>query len=187
MSRPLVYVDTSEVRNGALEELRAAIRELAEFVDENEPQLISYDAYLSEDGTQMTVIHVHADPASLDYHMDVAGPRFGRFADLVRLRSIHMYGEPSEKAVGQLCDKVRLLGNGEVTVHAPHAGFGRFALPERPAPAKGLTPNRSAAHRRAPQACLPRKAGPRVAGPMCRNASRLSRNSARPGSPRTTP
>jgi quinol monooxygenase YgiN len=137
MSQPLVYLDTSEVRSGALEELTGAIRELAEFVEENEPQLISYDAYFSEDGRQMTVIHVHADRASLDYHMDVAGPRFGRFADLVTLRSIHIYGEPSEKAVGQLCDKVRLLGSGEVTVHAPHAGFGRFALPERPAPAIG--------------------------------------------------
>ena len=133
MSQPLVYVDTSDVRNGALEELKAAIRELADFVDENEPQLVSYDVYFSGDGTQMTVIHVHTDPASLDHHMDVAGPRFGRFADLVTLRSIHIYGEPSEKVLAQLRDKVRLLGNGEVTVHAPHAGFGRFALSERPA------------------------------------------------------
>jgi hypothetical protein len=137
MSQPLVYVDTSDVRDGALEELKGAIREPAEFVEENEPELISYDVYFSEDGRQMTVIHVHADPASLDYHMDVAGPRFGRFADLVTLRSIHIYGEPSGKAVGQLRDKVRVLGSGEVTVHAPHAGFGRFALRARPAPSTG--------------------------------------------------
>jgi hypothetical protein len=134
MSQPLVYVDTSEVRNGALEELKAAIRELAEFVEDNEPQLISYDVYFTGEGTEMTVVHLHTDSASLDRHIDVAGPRFGRFADLVTLRSIHVYGEPSEKALAQLRDKVRLLGNGEVTVHAPHAGFGRFALSERPAP-----------------------------------------------------
>jgi quinol monooxygenase YgiN len=134
MSQPLGYINTSEVRDGALEELRVAIRELAEFVEENEPQLVSYDVYFSDDGTQMTVIHVHTDPASLDDHMDVAGPRFVRFADLVKLRSTHTYGEPSEKAVGQLRDKVRPLGNGEVTVHPPHAGFGRFALPAWPAP-----------------------------------------------------
>jgi quinol monooxygenase YgiN len=97
VSQPLVYVDASEVRAGALEELKAAIRELAEFVNESEPQLVSYDVHFSGDGTQMTVIHVHTDPASLDHHMDVAGPRFGRFADLVTLRSIHVYGEPSER------------------------------------------------------------------------------------------
>jgi hypothetical protein len=41
MSQPLGYINTSEVRDGALEELRVAIRELAEFVEENEPQLVS--------------------------------------------------------------------------------------------------------------------------------------------------
>jgi hypothetical protein len=36
MSRLLVYVDTSEVREGALEELKLAIGELADFVEKNE-------------------------------------------------------------------------------------------------------------------------------------------------------
>ena len=74
MSQALVYVDCSEVREGALEQLKDAIRTLADFIEENEPQLISYTAFFSEDGRHMTVIHVHADSASLDYHMDVAGP-----------------------------------------------------------------------------------------------------------------
>jgi hypothetical protein len=85
MSRPLVYVDTSEVREGALEELKTAIGELADFVEKNEPQLISYNVYFNDDGSRMTVMHVHPDSASLDYHMDVAGPRFARFADLLTL------------------------------------------------------------------------------------------------------
>lgn len=76
----------------------------------------------------MTVVHVHADSASLDYHMEVAGPRFGRFAELLTLSSIQIFGEPSEKAIAQLEDKVRLLGTGEVTVHPPHIGFGRFEV-----------------------------------------------------------
>jgi hypothetical protein len=131
MTQPLVYVDTSDVRDGSLEELKGAIAELADFVEKNEPELISYSVYFSEDGSRMTVMHLHADPASLDYHMDVAGPRFGRFADLLTLSSIHIYGEPSEKALAQLRDKVRLLGSGEVIVHVPHAGFSRVAPPRR--------------------------------------------------------
>jgi hypothetical protein len=58
--------------------------------------------------------------------MDVAGPRFGRFTDLLTLSSIRIFGEPSAKAVKQLEDKVRLLGIGELTVHPLHTGFGRF-------------------------------------------------------------
>jgi hypothetical protein len=135
MSPPLVYVDRSDVREGALEQLKDAIGALAEFVEQNEPDLISYNVYFGEDGRQMTVVHVHADSSSLDYHMEVAGPRFARFADLLTLSSIHIYGEPSRKALGQLRDKVRLLGSGDVIVHRPHAGFNRFRVPRRRTPA----------------------------------------------------
>jgi quinol monooxygenase YgiN len=127
MSQPLIYLDTSDVRKGASEELKAAIRELAEFIEANEPQLISYNVYVSDDGRTMTVMHVHPDSASLDLHMEVAGPAFGRFADLVTLSSIHIYGEPSDKALSQLHDKARLLGSGDVIVQGLHAGFSRFA------------------------------------------------------------
>lgn len=125
MSQPLIYVDTSAVREGALPQLKDAIKELAEFVEENEPQLLSYSVYFSEDGTEMTVVHVHADADSLDYHMDVAGRRFAPFADLLTLSTIHIYGEPSAQALERLQEKMRLLGSGEVLVDPPHAGFSR--------------------------------------------------------------
>ena len=126
MSGPLVYVDTSDVREGALEALKGAIEELVEFIDANEPQLIAYNVYLSDDGAEMTVVHVHADSASLEYHLDVGGPAFRKLADLITLSSIRIYGEPSERALGQLREKARMLGSGKVFVHGVHAGFTRF-------------------------------------------------------------
>ena len=132
MSEAIVYVDTSDVREGALEELKAAIKRLVDFVDANLPRLIAYNVYLSDDGARITVVHVHPDSASLEYHMGVAGPVFRRFVDLVTLTSIHVYGEPSEKVLKQLHEKARLLGRGavavEVEVDARHAGFTRFAI-----------------------------------------------------------
>jgi len=125
MSEPLVYIDTSEVHDGALEQLKDAIRELADFVEANEPQLTSYSAYFSEDGRRMTVIHMHPDSASLDVHMEVAGPRFAAFSELLTLSSIHIYGQPSAKAELQLREKLEMLGAGELVVHPPHAGFSR--------------------------------------------------------------
>ncbi len=121
----LVYIDMSDVREGALRQLRQAIAEFAKFVEENEPQLIAYNVYFDPHGTRMTVVHVHPDAASLDYHLDVAGPRFQRFADLLTLSAIHIYGEPSERALQQLRDKMRLLGSGDVVVYSQHTGFSR--------------------------------------------------------------
>ena len=128
MSDEIVYVDTSDVREGALEELKAAMKELVSFVEANEPRLIAYNVYFSDDGTRMTVVHVHPDSASLEYHMEVAGPAFRRFVELVTLSSIHIYGEPSEKLLKQAREKARLLGRGDVVADALHAGFSRFAV-----------------------------------------------------------
>jgi quinol monooxygenase YgiN len=128
MSEAIVYIDTSEVREGALEELKAGIKELVEFVAANEPRLLAYNVYLSDDGTRMTVMHMHRDSASLEYHMEVAGPLFRRFVELVTVSSIHIYGEPTEKLLKQLHEKARLLGRGAVVVDALHAGFTRVPV-----------------------------------------------------------
>lgn len=128
MSDAIVYVDTSDVREGALEELKAGIRELVDFIDANEPRIIAYNVYFTGDGSRMTVVQVHPDSASLEYHMEVAGPVFRQFVELVTLSSIHIYGEPSAKLLKQVHEKARLLGGGVVVVDALHAGFTRFAV-----------------------------------------------------------
>ena len=131
MSNAIVYIDISEVCEGALDELKAGLKDLADFIEAKEPQLIAYNVYFSNDGTRMSVVNVHPDSASLEYHMEVAGPLFRRFVELVTLSSIHIYGEPSEKALKQAHEKARLLGGGAVEVEALHAGFTRLAA-QRP-------------------------------------------------------
>ncbi|HEY6686735.1 MAG TPA: hypothetical protein VI094_11080 [Propionibacteriaceae bacterium] len=67
MSQPIVYVDTSEVRPGRLEELKAAMNDLARFVQANEPQLLAYNVYFNDDGTRMSVLHINPDSASVEF------------------------------------------------------------------------------------------------------------------------
>jgi hypothetical protein len=128
----ILYVDISEVRDGALEELKQRMEGLVEFVEANEPRLIAYNVYFSNDGTRMTVASMHPDSASLEYHMEVAGPLFRQFVELVSLLSIHIYGEPSENVLRQSHEKARLLGRGVVVVESLHAGFTRAATPAEP-------------------------------------------------------
>jgi quinol monooxygenase YgiN len=126
MFEPILYVDTSEIREGKLAELKSAIKDLVEFVDANEPQAIAYNVYFNQDGTRMTVVQIHPDSASLEFHMKVAGPAFPRFTELVKLSTIEIYGRPSDSLLEQLRQKARMLGNGTVVVHELHGGFARF-------------------------------------------------------------
>jgi quinol monooxygenase YgiN len=125
----IVYVDTAEVREGALEDLKDAIEELVDFVEANVPRLIAYNVYLDEAGTRMSVVHVHPDAESLEFHLEVAGPVFRRFVELVTLSSIQIYGEASEKLLKQAHEKARLLGRGATVVADDlHAGFYRLPV-----------------------------------------------------------
>jgi hypothetical protein len=125
MSGPIVYVDHSEIVEGRLGELTRRMNGLVELVESNEPRLLAYSVYLNQDRTEITVVHVHRDVASMVTHFQVAGPAFRAFVDLVRLQSIDVYGDASDEVVEQLRAKARLLGNAIVSVHPFHAGFVR--------------------------------------------------------------
>jgi len=125
-SEPIVYIDRSEIREGAIDELRAGVRRLAKFIDRREPQLITYGFYIDDDARKMTVVAVHPDPASLELHLDVGGEEFRKLGHLRRVTGIECYGRPSERALEQLREKAAALGDGGTVVSITH-----------PAPATG--------------------------------------------------
>lgn len=124
----IVYVDRLTVRDGKLDKLKAAMTDLVNFVGANEPDTLSYNVYFSDDDLQITVVHTHADSASLAYHMEVAGPEFPPIGESIELEDIDMYGRPSEELVHQLKEKASTLGHGRVSIHDLHAGIDRFRV-----------------------------------------------------------
>jgi hypothetical protein len=126
MSSQILVVDSSEIRAGKLGEVKAGVEELVSFVEENETEPLAYDIYFDEAGTQMTVVQIHPDSASLERHLTVAAPVFRRFADLLTLVRVDVYGKASEAALEQIRGKAQLLGDARLVVHELHSGFSRF-------------------------------------------------------------
>jgi quinol monooxygenase YgiN len=124
---PILVVDSSDIHEGKLEEVKAGVEELVAFVEANEAEPLAYDIYFDAAGTLMTVVQIHPDAASLERHLTVAGPLFHRFAELLTLARVDVYGEAGEPALEQIRGKAQLLGNAPVLVHDLHAGFTRFA------------------------------------------------------------
>ena len=122
----VIYIDHSDIREGKVDELRVGVRGLAKFVETHEPQLIAYGLYIDERADHMTVVAVHPDSASLEFHMEIASSEFRKLAHLISLRVIEVYGRLGEKALHLLQQKAAMLGDGgRVLVHEPDAGFGR--------------------------------------------------------------
>ena len=127
-SEPIVYIDHSQIREGSIDELKAGVQRLVDFIDAREPQLIAYGFYIDEDAARMTVVAVHPDSTSLERHMEIGGGEFRKLAHLVTLTSIECYGLPSEKALAQLRDKAATLGDaGAVVSIERFAGFTHLA------------------------------------------------------------
>ena len=124
----IIYVDQSEVLNGKLDDLKKNIGELISFVETKESRIISYNVYFSENNNTMTIINIHPDSSSLEYHMKVGGPVFTKFKDLIRLLRIDIYGNLCDNLIEQLQKKAQMLGNGKVFIHRYYGGFGRFGL-----------------------------------------------------------
>jgi hypothetical protein len=125
----IVYIDRSDIREGRIDDLKAGIRRLVDVIESAEPQLISYGFHLDDEADRMTVVAVHPDSASLEFHMEIGGPEFRKLAEMIMLRQIEVYGSLSEKALTMLKHKATMLGGSLVTVHERFAGFARPPSP----------------------------------------------------------
>ena len=125
MAQLIVYIDRSDIRPGALPELRTAVAALVAFVEEREPQLLAYGFHIDEDASTMAVVAVHPDAASLELHLRVGGPEFRKVGEFIALRAIEVYGEVGEEIIALLQEKARALGGASVSIHPQTVGFAR--------------------------------------------------------------
>jgi len=126
MNNFIYYLDTSIIHPGKLGDLKIAVKDLVEFVNLKESRLISYNIYFNEEASHMSVLQIHPDSASLEFHLELGGPIFLKFKDLIELLTIQIYGEATDKLIRQLNEKAMLLGNAKVTVNNFQSGFSRF-------------------------------------------------------------
>ena len=81
MSGPLINVLTCTIKPGKQEEARKRIAELVDFVETNEPRMIAFHAYLGQDGKRLSIVQVHPDSASMEFHMQLNAKHFATAFD----------------------------------------------------------------------------------------------------------
>jgi hypothetical protein len=134
-AEPIVCIHRSEVRAGGLEELKAGIRRVVPFPEPLEPRLLSYGFHIDDGTAAMTIVAVHPDPASLEFHLGIGDPEFRELAHLLTLTSIECYGRPSVRALDRLRRKAAALGDGAtIPVVGRFAGFAHLGSAAGPPP-----------------------------------------------------
>ena len=77
----------------------------------------------------MTVLHINPDSASLEFHMEVAGPKFAPIGEFINMLAIDVYGHP-DAALREGCGRRQPCWAVGVRVHEFHAGFARSEVQE---------------------------------------------------------
>ena len=69
MAEPFIFIGTYTIKEGKLEEFKRYWPQFVEFVEESEPRLIAFNAYVDEDGREVGIVQVHPDVDSMEFHM----------------------------------------------------------------------------------------------------------------------
>jgi NAD-dependent oxidoreductase involved in siderophore biosynthesis len=127
MSGPFIFIATNRLREGKLAAEGERARDLSSFIEANEPQLLAFNEYANEEGTEVGVVQMHPDAPSMELHMEVVAERAARaYAEtLDATTSIQVYGEPSDAVLEMLS---RQAGAGVPMMVKRHhiGGFSRI-------------------------------------------------------------
>lgn len=122
MSGPFIFIATNRLKPGKLADERKRVPGLVDFVEANEPRVIAFNEYVSDDGTEVAVVQVHPDAESMAFHMEVVAERAAAaYAETVdATTSIGVFGMPSNAVLEML---ERQAGAGvPLTVKPSHLG-----------------------------------------------------------------
>jgi hypothetical protein len=126
MSAPFIFIATNRLREGKLAAERDRVVDLSRFIEANEPQLLAFNEYVNDDGTEVAVVQVHPDADSMASHMEIVAERAAAaYAETVEATtSIQVFGTPSDAVLDVLR---RQAGAGVPLSVKPHhlGGFTR--------------------------------------------------------------
>jgi hypothetical protein len=104
MPGPFIFIATNRLRDGRFDAEQQCVPELSGFIEANEPRLIAFNEYANQDRSQVSVVQVHPDAASMEFHMGIVGDhaRQAYAQTLAATTGIQVFGTPTENILRML-------------------------------------------------------------------------------------
>ena len=96
------------------------MRRNAALLDATKPGTVAFLAYVDQDGTEASIVHVFPDAESMELHMQGVAERAQAGYEVMETVSFAIYGRPSD-AVLEMMEKVASTGT-VVSIKPEHAG-----------------------------------------------------------------
>lgn len=95
MPGPIVFISHNAVRAGRLEGFKDFYRSEITVIEAEKPGTLLHLAYVSEEGTDVTIAHVLADAEAFDAHLQGVQARAAAADEFIESRGFEIYGAPT--------------------------------------------------------------------------------------------
>jgi hypothetical protein len=124
MSAPFIVKAVSRIHPGKADAYRPVAEEFCRLAEENEPRLLGFHIYASEDASSEVVVQIHPDAESMQHHLAVMGDKVRETFAYTDFQSLEIYGQPNEALLALL---PRITEGIDYRIHPVHwAGFTRL-------------------------------------------------------------
>lgn len=125
MSEPIVFISNQRVKEGKLEGYKHYYRQVAEQAKANKPGTVAHLAYLNEEGSELSIIHIFPDAESMELHMKGVDELAKKAYEYVEILSFEIYGKPSDTVLESM---MQIVGSDIALNIRPHriGGYIRF-------------------------------------------------------------
>jgi len=125
MGQPFIYVGTWTIKPGKFEEARKWVSEHVDLVETNEPRLVAFHVYFDEEGKTASVVQVHPDSASMEFHMQVISEHLSGAFDYIDSILSEQYFGPMSQSLSDVLAKYETPGVVVTSMPVHEAGFTR--------------------------------------------------------------
>jgi hypothetical protein len=95
VSEPIVFISHSRIREGKRDDFRQYYREGIKLIEADKPGTLVQLAYVNEDGTRVTIVHLFPNADAMDLHMQGVADRAKGAYEFIESERFEIHGTPS--------------------------------------------------------------------------------------------
>jgi hypothetical protein len=119
MPEPIIFIAHQKVKQGKAAEYKKAYQEVGTWMEENKPRTAAHIAYISEDGTQASVVHIFPDIEAMEKHMQSLDNIGAKAFTLMEIVGFDVYGTPSRMVMDSMS---KMVPGAKITLKTQSAG-----------------------------------------------------------------
>jgi hypothetical protein len=102
MSEPIVFISHNKLKEGKLESLQEHSQGTIQLLHEQKPDTVVFLSYVSDDGSEVSFLHVFPDAEAMETHFEGAQERSKKAYEFMSSLSMEIYGSPNAAVRGML-------------------------------------------------------------------------------------